>query len=126
MIYDNRENVRTYTNFSVDQKVVATDISHEVLEVAKENAHNLDANVTFYQGDLLQPLIERNLKFDVLVCNPPYIKNTEHMQSSVVKYEPHVALFGGEDGFYFYRKVARILIERDFRFYPCHSHTCPS
>ena len=54
--------------------VVATDISEEALEVAKANASELDAQVTFYQGDMLDN-------------------------------EPHVALFGGNDGLYFYRKI---------------------
>lgn len=89
----------------LDLPVVATDISEEALVVANKNAKDLDAKVTFYQGDMLEPLIEKDLKFDILVCNPPYIKNTEHIQSSVLKFEPHVALFGGNDGLFFYNKV---------------------
>ncbi|AMC94675.1 protein-(glutamine-N5) methyltransferase, release factor-specific [Erysipelothrix larvae] len=85
--------------------VYATDISKEALEVAQENAHINNARVTFYEGDMLEPAIEQGLEVDVLVCNPPYIKNTEHIQHSVLTHEPHVALFGGEDGLYFYRKV---------------------
>lgn len=89
----------------LNQAISATDISDAALKVAKENANTLDANVTFYEGDMLEPLIENNLKFDILICNPPYIKDTEHIQSSVLSYEPHVALFGGDDGLFFYRKV---------------------
>ena len=85
--------------------VFATDISEEALVVAKENAKINEVDMTFYQGDMLQPLIDRNIKLDVLVCNPPYIKNTEHVQTSVLNNEPHVALFGGEDGLFFYRSV---------------------
>ena len=58
-------------------KVIATDISQEALEVAKENAKALGAHVTFYQGDMLQPLIERQQKFDIFVSNPPYIPNDQ-------------------------------------------------
>ena len=54
-------------------KVIATDISEKALEVAKENAKELNADVTFYQGDMLQPLIEQQQKFDIFVSNPPYI-----------------------------------------------------
>lgn len=89
----------------LDQSVYATDISEGALEVAQKNATLNDVDLKIYQGDMLEPLIDRNIKLNVLVCNPPYIKNTEHIQSSVLTYEPHVALFGGEDGLYFYRRV---------------------
>lgn len=86
-------------------KVIATDISQEALEVAKENAKALGAHVTFYQGDMLQPLIERQQKFDIFVSNPPYIPQNQDIESVVKDNEPHVALFGGNDGLYFYRKI---------------------
>ena len=54
---------------------------------------------------MLKPLIEAGKKYDVLVCNPPYIPSDEEMEHSVVDFEPHVALFGGEDGLKFYREV---------------------
>jgi release factor glutamine methyltransferase len=85
-----------------NMSVSATDISETALEVAVQNAKNNDANVTFYLGDMLQPLIERNLKFDILVSNPPYIPEDEYVESIVKDNEPHVALFGGVDGMYFY------------------------
>ncbi len=83
--------------------VVSTDISEEALIVAKENAIELNADVHFRQGDMLEPILD--MKVDVLVCNPPYIKNVEHIQTSVLNHEPHIALFGGDDGLYFYKKV---------------------
>ncbi|MDE8255880.1 peptide chain release factor N(5)-glutamine methyltransferase [Erysipelothrix rhusiopathiae] len=86
-------------------KVYASDISEEALEVARRNADYNQADMEIMQGDMLEPLIEKNIKLDVLACNPPYIKNTEHIQTSVLNNEPHVALFGGEDGLFFYRKV---------------------
>lgn len=86
-------------------KVVATDISEKALEVAKENAKELNADVTFYQGDMLQPLIEQQQKFDIFVSNPPYIPQDQDIESVVKDNEPHVALFGGNDGLYFYRKI---------------------
>lgn len=85
----------------------ATDISNEALDVAKLNAKQNDAEVTFYQGDMLQPLIERNLKFDILVSNPPYIPDHEYVEDIVINNEPHVALFGGEDGMNFYDIILR-------------------
>ena len=86
-------------------KVYATDISDLALTVAKENANNLKADVEFLVGDMLQPLIEKNLKVDIFVSNPPYIPREEKIEAVVKDNEPHVALFGGNDGLYFYRKI---------------------
>ena len=91
-------------SLELDTEVVSTDISEEAVAVAQDNAETLDADVIVYQGDMLQPLIDRDLHFDVVVCNPPYIKNTEHIGRSVFEHEPHLALFGGNDGLYFYRR----------------------
>ena len=85
--------------------VYASDISKEALEVAKENNKHLKAGVSFLEGDMLEPFIEKGLQCDILVCNPPYIPKEEEMEASVVNYEPHVALFGGDDGLYFYRSI---------------------
>lgn len=86
-------------------QVFASDISHEALETARRNCENLQADVTFFEGDMLKPFIEQGLHCDILVCNPPYIPDDEVMEESVVDYEPHVALFGGTDGLRFYRSV---------------------
>ena len=86
-------------------KLYATDISKDALEVARENAKINDADITFLQGSMLDPLIENNIKLDILVSNPPYIKLDEVLETSVKDYEPHVALFGGEDGLKFYREI---------------------
>ena len=86
-------------------KVVATDISEDALVVARENAKELGADVTFYQGDMLEPLIENKVKVDIFVSNPPYIPVDQNIESVVKDNEPHVALFGGNDGLYFYRKI---------------------
>ena len=83
----------------------ATDISEEALVTARKNAENNDAKVSFTAGDMLKPLIESGRKLDVLVSNPPYIPQEEKMEKSVVDFEPHVALFGGEDGLKFYREI---------------------
>lgn len=86
-------------------KVIATDISKDALKVAKENAQALCANVEFRAGDLLQPLLDTNEKVDIFVSNPPYIPNDQQIEAMVKDNEPHVALFGGNDGLYFYRKI---------------------
>ncbi len=90
-----------------DLKVYASDISEEALVQAQKNAEKLEVEITFIQGDMAQPFVDQGIKADVLVCNPPYIPQDEIIENSVKDYEPHVALFGGEDGLYFYRKVLK-------------------
>lgn len=85
--------------------VMGTDISEKAIAVACENARNHHVVVPFMVGDMLEPLIDRNLKVDILISNPPYIPVHETMEASVIDYEPHVALFGGEDGLKFYRII---------------------
>ena len=72
---------------------------------ARKNAELNEADVSFVAGDMLKPLIEKGVKLDVLVSNPPYIPSEEKMEKSVVDFEPHVALFGGNDGLKFYREI---------------------
>ena len=83
----------------------ATDISKMALSIAKENAKDNNANVTFFEGDLLEPLIENNLKFDILVSNPPYIAYDDEVDPLVIKNEPHLALFAEEQGMSCYDKI---------------------
>lgn len=86
-------------------KVYATDISKKAIDVAKENAENLNADIEFMVGDMLEPLIDSNIKVDIFVSNPPYIPQEQEIEAMVKDNEPHVALFGGDDGLYFYRKI---------------------
>ena len=90
-----------------EPKVVmhATDISEEALVTARKNAEINEAEIDFTAGDMLEPLIAQGRKLDVLISNPPYIPADEQMEKSVVDFEPHVALFGGSDGLYFYRRI---------------------
>ncbi|HJC37088.1 MAG TPA: peptide chain release factor N(5)-glutamine methyltransferase [Candidatus Merdibacter merdavium] len=85
--------------------VTASDISEAAIRVARQNALDLDANVDFLIGDMAEPFIEKGIRADILISNPPYIPAHEQMEHSVVDYEPHVALFGGEDGLHFYRRI---------------------
>ena len=85
--------------------VTATDISEKALLVAKQNNKTLRGNVTFLQGDMLEPL--KGMKFDMLVSNPPYIPNKEFVEDLVKDNEPSLALFGGEDGLDFYRAIIK-------------------
>ena len=84
----------------------AIDLSPAALEVAKENAELLRADVNFAEGDLLLPLIEHGTRADIILSNPPYIPDgeIEILSKVVAEHEPHQALFGGEDGLDFYRR----------------------
>lgn len=101
--------------------VYASDISREALEVAILNSQNNQADIRFFEGSMLKPLIENNIKLDILVSNPPYIRNDEVVEHSVRDYEPNVALFGGDDGLKFYRMIFedahKVLKERSMMFF---------
>lgn len=83
----------------------ATDISPEALEVAKSNAKKMGVNVEFREGNMLEPVM--NDKFDILVSNPPYIPETEEVDSLVKDNEPNVALYGGNDGLKFFHIILK-------------------
>lgn len=93
--------------------VYATDISEEALHIARKNARTLGAGVIFLQGDFLQPIIEENINPQIIVSNPPYIKLKDEvtLADTVVNYDPHLALFGGDDGLDAYRKIMNQLSE---------------
>jgi len=90
-------------------QVIATDISLAALAVATKNAQVLSADITFKQGDLLEPIQDQ--KWDIVLSNPPYIGHDEAktLSDTVIDYEPHLALFAEEDGLQLYRKMAQQL-----------------
>lgn len=109
-------------------EIIATDISGAALKIARENSilHGVEKTLTFYKGDLFKALprskhhdsrtegkslerglpIEKNLKFDIIVCNPPYVRrhDIDFLQKEV-RQEPCIALDGGSDGLDFYRRI---------------------
>ena len=91
-----------------DCKVYALDISEKALEVAKENAANNNADVTFIHDDILS--IKNNIEntFDIIVSNPPYVRELEKkdMRNNVLEWEPHNALFVSDSNpLIFYRNI---------------------
>ncbi len=89
---------------NLDANVDAVDISNKALEVAKHNASKLNTDITFYEGDLLEPL---NKKYDVIISNPPYISYDEEIEDIVKNNEPHVALFADNDGLKCYEDILK-------------------
>ncbi|WP_313956994.1 peptide chain release factor N(5)-glutamine methyltransferase [Bacillus sp. FJAT-22090] len=91
--------------------VTATDISPQALEVARQNAYRLDADIECRQGDLVAPIASQ--KWDIILSNPPYIGRAEadSLADTVIDHEPHLALFAEEDGLQLYRKMAEQLPE---------------
>lgn len=84
-------------------EVSASDISAEALAVARRNAAKYNLAIDFRQGDLLSPLPDR--QYQLIVSNPPYVRADEALPEDV-RHEPPLALFGGEDGLDFYRRLA--------------------
>ena len=83
-----------------------SDISKEALLVAKKNANSHCENVNFkcLQGDMLNPL--KDIKLDVIVCNPPYISNIDGIDERTWKQEPHLALLA-EPATLYYEEVLK-------------------
>ena len=81
-----------------EHSILATDISAEALMIAKKNSVDLQADLTFEQSDLLK---DQAGPFDLIIANLPYIGETEKnvMGASVLKHEPHLALFSQNNGF---------------------------
>ena len=89
-------------------KVYALDISEKALEVAKENAINNEADITFIHDNILTLNNNIETKFDIIVSNPPYVRELEksEMRDNVLKWEPHTALFVSDnDPLIFYRNI---------------------
>ncbi len=85
--------------------VYASDISCDALDVARKNASNNNVEVTFLCGDMVEPLKQLGIKFDIVVSNPPYIPKDEFVEDIVKDNEPNIALFGGVDGMFFYEEI---------------------
>lgn len=99
-----------------NSNVHALDICPKALEVAKKNAAFYKLKITFYQTDILKnPLELSKLQFDLIISNPPYVRDCEKtlMHASVLENEPPVALFvSDKDPLIFYRKISNLAKNR--------------
>lgn len=87
----------------------ATDVSHEAIELAKKNSQYHNVNVNFLCEDMFNMNLNEDIKFDIIISNPPYILKTDidTISPRVKNYEPHLALF--VDNFApFYEAIAKI------------------
>ena len=78
------------------------DISKEALEVTKINKDNLNSKANLIESDFFNNI---NDKYDVIISNPPYIKDNEEIEDIVKNNEPHLALYAGEKGLDCYEKI---------------------
>jgi len=92
--------------------IIATDICDAALNIAAQNIekHKLKTRIKLLCGDLFDPIVPQldTGKFDLIVCNPPYVSAAEFekLDRNVKDYEPKLALFAGVDGMDIYRRVA--------------------
>ena len=84
--------------------ITISDISKDALNVAERNSKELGLDVTIIESDLFKNI---NEKFDCIVSNPPYIKDNEEIEDIVKNNEPNIALYGGEDGLFFYEEILK-------------------
>jgi release factor glutamine methyltransferase len=90
--------------------IFAIDVSKKAIETAKRNAIRNNVNITFMLQDILETE-ELKCQFDVIVSNPPYVRNLEkeEIRKNVLDYEPHLALFVEDnDALIFYKKIASL------------------
>ena len=99
--------------------VYASDISLKALEIAKKNAKNNGVEIKFFKSDLFENLT--NIKFDIIVSNPPYIKkDVIKTLDKEVQNEPRLALDGGIDGLDFYREI----VNKGYHYLKYNSYLC--
>ena len=103
--------------------VSAIDVSEQALEVAKRNANSNKVEINFIQANILEvedlsqlqtPNFQLPTSIDIIVSNPPYVRNLEkeEIKKNVLDYEPHLALFVEDtDALLFYRKIAQLALK---------------
>ena len=99
-----------YNNIMID----GIDISKGAIEVAKKNIakYNLENKVNIYMKDILNEEIEE--KYAIIYSNPPYLTSDEMGEiSDDVRKEPSLALYGGEDGLEYYRRIIGIITKNN-------------
>lgn len=95
-LYEELNNVNSFN---------AYDISQDALDVAQINIDKYQSKINLYKSDFIDLILKNNDKFNLIVCNPPYINESDVIESIVYENEPHLALFASDNGLYFYKKL---------------------
>ena len=88
----------------LNTNIDAVDISKSALVIAQQNNEINKSKVTFYQGNMLEPLTK---KYNVIISNPPYISRNEEIEDIVKNNEPEIALYADNDGLYYYEEILK-------------------
>jgi release factor glutamine methyltransferase len=92
-----------------DQDYFASDVSTDAIELARENAslNDISDKIEFRSGSMLSPFKNDDLKFNLVLSNPPYIKSGEFelLHEQIKRFEPRRALLAGPDGLEFIRQM---------------------
>lgn len=89
---------------NIDSNIDAIDISENALKVAKENALNNNVDINFICRDMVQP---SDKLYDVIISNPPYLRDESEVEEIVRNNEPALALYAKDDGMYFYKEIIK-------------------
>lgn len=95
----------TIKKYRPECTVWASDISPDALEIARRNAFFHEASIRWFESDLLAEIPDNSV--DLIVSNPPYVETQAPLMPEIALFEPHLALFGGEDGMEFYHRLLR-------------------
>lgn len=87
-----------------NSNITAIDISKPALDVAIKNAQKNNVEIDFIQSNLFESV---NKKFNVIISNPPYIKENEEIMDIVKNNEPHIALYAPNNGLYYYQEILK-------------------
>ncbi len=102
-----------------DIEIVSVDINDKALELAKRNAikHKVEDKITFIKSDLFTN-VPKEIKFDMVVSNPPYIADDYKLPKNV-KFEPSNALFGGKVGDELLKNIIDTTLNKKIKYLLC-------
>lgn len=86
----------------LNSRIDALDISNDALLVASDNAKENGVDINFICSDMVS---YKSSGYDVIISNPPYIKEDEPIMDIVKNNEPNIALYAKDDGLYYYKRI---------------------